>query len=224
MSLVKINANISTLMKKLLALLFSIFFLSSHSVIADDISDFQMEGISIGDSLLDYMTEEEILKKTEQSLDTHDFSYLKEPYKYVQIQIKKDFPVYSDGLSVMIKNNSINQYLTDKNEKYSILSIRGSINYIDDFDSCLQKRNEIVEIFSSMFPNAKKDGYFINYPPDPSGKSIVDGIEIIFATGGGIEAQCFKMDKNFRIKTGWKDSLDIGLDSKETAKWMADYK
>ena len=52
-------------MKKLLILLFSIFFLSSHSVFADDISDFQIEGISIGDSLLDYMTEDEILKEIE---------------------------------------------------------------------------------------------------------------------------------------------------------------
>ena len=49
-------------MKKILILLFSLFFLNSTSVIADDISDFSIEGISIGDSLLDYMSEEEILK------------------------------------------------------------------------------------------------------------------------------------------------------------------
>ena len=59
-------------MKKLLALLFSIFFLSSPSVFADDISDFEIEGISIGDSLLDYMTEEEILEEIER---TKDFFY-----------------------------------------------------------------------------------------------------------------------------------------------------
>ena len=47
-------------MKKLLVLLLSLFFLSSPSVFADDISDFEIEGISIGDSLLDYMTEDEI--------------------------------------------------------------------------------------------------------------------------------------------------------------------
>ena len=52
-------------MKKLLALLFSLLFLSSPSVFADDISDFTIEGMSIGDSLLDYMTEEEILNKIE---------------------------------------------------------------------------------------------------------------------------------------------------------------
>ena len=58
----------NSIMKKLLILL---FFLSSTSVFADDISDFEIEGISIGDSLLDYMTEEEILKQIE--LKENDF-------------------------------------------------------------------------------------------------------------------------------------------------------
>ena len=52
-------------MKKLLVLLFSLFFLSSPSVFAYDISDFEIDGISIGDSLLDYMTKEEILEEIE---------------------------------------------------------------------------------------------------------------------------------------------------------------
>ena len=56
-------------MKKLLALLFSIFILYSHSVFADDISDFEIEGISIGDSLLDYMTKEKITISSDVNLD-----------------------------------------------------------------------------------------------------------------------------------------------------------
>ena len=58
-------------MKKLLVLIFSFFLLSSSSVFADDISDFQIEGISIGDSLLDYMTEDEILKEIELNKDDY---------------------------------------------------------------------------------------------------------------------------------------------------------
>ena len=55
-------------MKKLLIILFSLFFLSSPSVFADDISDFQIEGISIGDSLLDYMTEDEFIALVNQNI------------------------------------------------------------------------------------------------------------------------------------------------------------
>ncbi len=43
---------------KILITLFVLLF--SFPVFADDISDFQIEGMSIGDSLLDYMTVEEI--------------------------------------------------------------------------------------------------------------------------------------------------------------------
>jgi hypothetical protein len=60
-------------MKKLLVLLFSLFSLSTTSVFAEDISDFQIEGISIGDSLLDYMTEDEILKEIERNLGNYFF-------------------------------------------------------------------------------------------------------------------------------------------------------
>ena len=60
-------------MKKLLILLFSILLLSSPSVFAEDISDFQIEGISIGDSLLDYMTEEKILKEIERTKNYYSY-------------------------------------------------------------------------------------------------------------------------------------------------------
>ena len=47
-------------MKKLFITLFlSLFFITSSQ--ADDIRDFQIEGISVGDSLLDYIPEEKIL-------------------------------------------------------------------------------------------------------------------------------------------------------------------
>ena len=88
-------------MKKLLVLLFSLFLLSSPSVFADDISDFEIEGISIGDSLLDYMTEEEILKEIEENKD--GYYYLNEPKKYLEIYIWNDFSIY-DMVSVFIKN------------------------------------------------------------------------------------------------------------------------
>ena len=43
---------------KILLTLFVLLF--SPSVLAEDISDFQIEGMSVGDSLLDYFSEEEI--------------------------------------------------------------------------------------------------------------------------------------------------------------------
>ena len=47
-------------MKKLSTYLFLIFFSFQTSSLADDIRDFQIEGMSVGDSLLDFFSEEEI--------------------------------------------------------------------------------------------------------------------------------------------------------------------
>ena len=52
-------------MKKLLGILVLGLGLSNN-VFADNIKDFQIEGISIGDSILDYYSEEVIKKETEE--------------------------------------------------------------------------------------------------------------------------------------------------------------
>ena len=49
-------------MKRLSLYLFLILFTLQTPSQADDIRDFQIEGMSIGDSLLDYFSEEEINK------------------------------------------------------------------------------------------------------------------------------------------------------------------
>ena len=46
---------------------FGFFLLFSSPVMADDISDFEIEGMSIGDSLLDYMSEEKIKTELEEN-------------------------------------------------------------------------------------------------------------------------------------------------------------
>ena len=49
------------MIKFVLAYVFFIFFITSD-VKADDIRDFQIEGMSVGDSLLDYLPKSEIKK------------------------------------------------------------------------------------------------------------------------------------------------------------------
>jgi|TARA_B110000967_G_C18560191_1_gene399752 hypothetical protein len=204
-------------MKKLLILLLSLFLLSSPSVFADDISDFEIEGISIGDSLLDYMSEDEILKGMEVTKDY--YLYLKEPNKFAEVYLYKDFLSY-DRISFFVKNNSTNEYVTNKNEKYTIVFIRGLIDYNEDFDGCIAKRNEISEIFSSMFPNLKEEEYGRSHNLDPSGDSKFEAIRFIFAEGGYIEAQCNNWEETFRIKNNYSEGLSVAIVSKELEEWF----
>ena len=204
-------------MKKLLILLFSIFFLSSTAVIADDIFDFSIEGISIGDSLLDYMTEEEILKEIEENKD--GYYYLNEPKKYLEIYIWNDFSIY-DMVSVFIKNNS-NVYLTNKNEEYKILSIRGGIAYDDDLEGCVQKRNEIAEDFSEMLFNAEKWDTIFPKSDDPSGRSTIDMVNFELERNL-VQLACTDYEKTFKIKNNIVDSLSVILRPKEIRRWLND--
>ena len=205
-------------MKKLLILLYSFFLLSSPSVFADDISDFQIEGISIGDSLLDYMTEDEILNKID---DAEIYYYLNEPNKFIEIYIKKDLSMY-DNLSVFIKTESSNQYITNKNMKYAIQSIRGMIRYNEDFDSCIVKRNEIIEDLSQMFSDTEKTEsvYGSRLEPEPSGDSITDKVAFNFNSGALIYLSCQDWEETFRIEKNWSDTLNIVIKTKEIVSWF----
>ena len=208
-------------MKKLLVLLFSLFFLSSSSVFADDISDFQIEGMSIGDSLLDYMTEDEIFEEIKFTKD--NYYYLNEPNKYTEVYLRKEFPVYKAGLSVFFKNNSSNKYVTNKNEKYKIVFIRGRINYVEDFSSCTIKRDEIVKVLSEMFPNIEKQEAVLVHPLDPSGNSIIDDITFNFNSGDELRASCSDWEEVFRNKNNYTEGLSIAIQSKEIGNWLSDY-
>jgi len=210
-------------MKKLLILLFSIFFLSSPSVFADDISDFQIEGISIGDSLLDYMTEDKILEGIEDT--KNDYSYLKEPYKYVEIysnnQLENNFTTY-DYLSFYVKNNATNNYITNKNEKFKIQSIRGLIRYVEDFENCIQKSDEIAEVLSRMFPSAEKYEWEGAHSIDPSGRSKTKTIEF-YIDPNSIDLQCSDYEENFRKERNYTEGFSINIFTKAVSDWASNY-
>ena len=57
-------------MKKLLSYLIIIFFSSLTFSFSEDISDFQIEGISVDGSVLDYFTEETLDKTSKKKMKT----------------------------------------------------------------------------------------------------------------------------------------------------------
>jgi len=204
-------------MKKLLILLFSLLFLSSPSVFADDISDFEIEGISIGDSLLDYMTEDEILKEIERTKDF--YLHLNEPNEYAEVYLYKKLKTY-DVVSFIVKTSPSNEFITNKNEKYTILAIYGSLDFTGDFDNCFVKRNQIALKLSELFPNSEKRETIYKNSADSSGRSIVDAIYFDYDSGDGFEASCSDLEETLRIKRNWSDVLYVAIKSEEARSWM----
>ena len=95
-----------------------------------------------GDSLLSYLSEEEI--KAEIKANKSTYAYLTEDFG--EVYLYRDFKEY-DRLSFFVK-------LKDKN--YTIYSIAGAISYNDQLKNCFAKQKEIEKQFSSTFVNAKK--------------------------------------------------------------------
>ena len=204
-------------MKKLLALLFSFFLLSSSSVFAEDISDFDIEGMSIGDSLLDYMTEEEILGEIEENKDY--YLNLNEPYKYSEIYTNKNLQSF-ESLAFFIINSPTSKYISNKNNKYLILSIRGLIDFTGNFNGCIEERDEIAKDLSKVFPNAKKsEGNFV----DSYDNTIIDGVYFEFDSGEQSQVVCIDYEETVQIKNNWMDNLSVAIQYAEIVSWLSDY-
>ena len=108
-------------MKKFLAILVLGLFLITPSW-ADDIRDFQIEGMSIGDNLFDYITKEELKNKKK--------AYYKNK-KYIAILIyKPTFETY-EMVQIVYKN-------IDK----KIHNLDGIFYYKKNFKDCLKKKTK----------------------------------------------------------------------------------
>ena len=108
----------------------------------DDISEYQIEGISIGDSLLDRLSKEEIITEIESNKPA--YNYLTDEFGEAYLYGK--FEMY-DWLSFLVKR---------KDKNYIIYLIKGSIKYDDKMKQCYVKQKEIVEEFSLLYKNTKK--------------------------------------------------------------------
>ena len=107
-------------MKKLLGILVLGLFLITPSQ-ADDIRDFQIEGMSIGASALDFFSENELLKNK---------LYYPKSKKWV---------MFAKAVSSFETYDSIQIHFKDSDSKYIIGTLDGSINYINNMKDCYKK-------------------------------------------------------------------------------------
>ena len=103
-------------MKKLSTYLFLILFSFQTSSLADDIRDFEIEGISLYSSLLDYFTEKKIKDKLK---DENTYYYKNNKYAIIGFDKISSDQIY-ERIVVTIK---------PKDNKYIIYEIRGEIKF-----------------------------------------------------------------------------------------------
>tara|TARA_B100000579_G_scaffold12393_1_gene9103 strand:- start:286 stop:834 length:549 start_codon:yes stop_codon:yes gene_type:complete len=177
--------------------------MSSH---ADDIKEFEIEGISIGDSLLNHLSKEEII--TEIEINKPSYNYLNNDFG--EVYLFSNFDTY-DRLSFFVK---------PKDKHYTIYSIKGSISYDDKLEQCFAKQKEIEKEFSSMYKNTTKRKYTLKFDWDPTGESVTHNIDFDFDSGHSISVNCTKYKKSLKIENNWSDSLQVVIDTKEVNDWF----
>ena len=206
-------------MKKLLLLLFSLIFVNSSSVLADEFSyeeeslrNFEVLGMSIGDSLLDFMPEVDIFYGIEKYKSSNRYSHLKEPHKFFEITAPKQENDLYDGATVFIKNTMPRDY--------TIYGLRGYRYYIEDFDTCIKKRNQIAEILTNFFPDAETGSLI-----DEDKESITDTFSIGYiAKNRIIDVICSDLEETYRLKNNFLEGLSFVIRNKEFSDWAIDYK
>ena len=162
---------------------------------ADDIRDFQIEGMSIGDSLLDYMTLQEIKQKSK-----FDYSG-----KYTGIVLNDKTFGQFDDMQLTYKNNS----------KYIIHSLAGRIDFNKKkLSECLALKDKIESELSQIFNDTRitrdekrKHDY------DKTGKSFTYATWYNLTDGSSASITCYDWSK--RIEKNITDKLTVATVSNE---------
>ena len=174
--------------------------------LSEDISEFQIEGISIGESLLNYMSEKEI--KDQINSNKYMYSFLTDDFG--EVYLYNNFKTY-DHLSFFVKSND---------KQYSIYSISGSILYDDKINQCIKKQNEISKELSELYKYVERDEGIVPLRIDPSGKSKVHYIAFYFESGDSIRVDCNEYEDKIKNKNDWADALSVMIVKKEVFDWF----
>ena len=163
---------------------------------ANDMSDFEIEGMSIGDSLLDYMNENIITKE----MNNKDISfYYQDDFVAISTwDIRNKFKLYDD-VGVILKPND---------KQYKIYGLEGTL-YMkkgSDIEECYKKQNKIVNaIKNSLNINDKGDDWFIPKEQLLKHQISIKAIDFELTEGGAIRTLCYE------IKPGVKKHSDLNL-------------
>ncbi|WP_415321883.1 hypothetical protein ABXT63_03465 [Candidatus Pelagibacter sp. Uisw_092] len=182
-------------MKKLFIII--IIFISFQALSkADDIKDFEIEGISIGDSLLAHYSKKEL----NNSLETYHYPG------------GNDFVYYFLNSKNAITYNFIQAHVNPKDKNYVIAGVEGHIFY-DKISDCYKEMTIIKQnVEDTIDIDATNDSG--KHPTDKSGKSTYKRFTFFFKNNDYVEIVCYDMSKEFEEK-GKKDRLIVSLSTKK---------
>ena len=175
-------------MKSLLVtLILMLSFYSSSK--ADDIRDFEIEGMSIGDSLLDFLTQDQI-----------DNNNSRANFKDKSLE-----GLFFNNLDFIINYDAIQFVYKVKDMK--IVNITALNETGEDIKLCKKKKDKVVLDLDDIFVTAKKNHHERNHPADNSGNSKVISTFFNFKNGDFVAVECEQWSKEMLYPNYLKISL-----------------
>ena len=191
------------MMRRIILTLIILFYFQSFTK-ADDIRDFQIEGMSIGDSLLNFMSENKI--------NQNILNYFPDERKYYVVGKTSDLNTY-EQIEIYLKTN-------DKN--YIIRTLGGFIEFSGK--ECLLMKIKIDQEFKVIFSNLKSYPATLKHPYDKSGKSIQTQTNYVFGDSAHkddhIRTECTSWSEEIKQKDGFTDNLIVIAMTSEILKWI----
>ena len=170
---------------------------------SNTINDFEIEGLSVGSSLLNFISEKNIKKNIRNYVPTTSGYYV----------VGYDDTSNYDTLDIYLKRN-------DKN--FIIKSVIGFVFL--DFKSCKVKMNEISSEIDHIFQDVKKiDNGLVDHSYDKTGNSKEYQIAYLLKDlqeDDHIRLQCTDWSNKLTKEKNWTDSFNIGAYSKEILDWF----
>lgn len=190
-------------MKKLSIYLFLILFSFSIPSFADDIRDFEIEGISLWKSATDYFNIKEIEERKKKG-----FVY-KEKDFYSATFYNKDFFEFYDNVQLHLKKDD---------DKFIIYSVGGQKELNNNQNKCFKEMDKVLSSLKTIFSDIKVIDDGINDWTAPNNEGTkVKSYYIQLRSKDEISIQCYDHPENFE---DYKDVLLVAMDSAEFVNWL----
>jgi len=191
-------------MKKFLLILILIFSFESWTK-ADDIRDFEIQGVGIGDSLLTIFSEKEL---NEFINNDNQVNFYPKSKKFFTLSA----PSVDDNF------RQINVDLKHLDKKFIIYGI--SQYKRSKIDDCLEeKKIAVKDIKNLVSTDLRQDDYSKKHNADQTGNSKMFATEFVFKDDSSINIVCTDWGKELEDE-GYVDNLDVGISSSEFYKWI----
>ena len=188
-------------MRVFIAVLVLIFSFQSWTK-ADDIRDFEIERISVGDSLLNFANEEKIISAISNQQYPNDKFIIYDAEQFIEVK-KYDY------IGITTKKNDNN---------YIVTSVSGIINY-KELDDCLKIKTSIQNEIEKLINYDDVEEVNYSSQRDNSGKSKVYGVQYYLKPYPSVEAitiNCY----HYTLKSGFQRNLKVAANSEEYAYFL----